>query len=164
MKQEKLRILFVCLGNICRSPSAEAVMKKLVKEAGLEEMIEIDSAGTIGHHRGELPDERMRTHAARRGYVLDSRSRPVEMNDFFAFDLIIGMDNYNISVLKRRSPDYESKQKIHRMMEYSRSKTYDHVPDPYYEGAEGFELVLNLLEEACRGLLDYIGETYGIHN
>ncbi len=162
MKQEKFRLLFVCLGNICRSPSAEAVMKKVVKDAGLEKEIGIDSAGTIGHHRGELPDARMRAHAARRGYVLDSISRPVELKDFFDFDLIIGMDDHNISELRRRSPDYESRQKIHRMTDFSRNKLYDHVPDPYYGGDSGFELVLDLLEDACQGLLDYIGEEYGI--
>ena len=82
MKQEKIRLLFVCLGNICRSPSAEAVMKKLVKDAGLEKQIEIDSAGIMGYHEGERADERMRAHAARRGYVLDSISRPVRTTDF----------------------------------------------------------------------------------
>lgn len=93
MKQEKIRILFVCLGNICRSPSAEAIMKKIVADAGLSDRIEIDSAGTMGYHEGELPDSRMRQHGARRGYTLDSRSRPVRMSDFYDFDYIIGMDD-----------------------------------------------------------------------
>lgn len=162
MKHEKLRLLFVCLGNICRSPSAEAVMKKVVKDAGLEKEIYIDSAGTNGFHRGEQADSRMRAHASRRGYVLDSISRPVEMRDFFDFDLIIGMDDHNISELKRRSPDYESRQKIHQMTDFACNKLYDHVPDPYYGGDAGFELVLDLLEDACAGLLAYIGEEYGI--
>ena len=100
MKQEKLRLLFVCLGNICRSPSAEGVMKKLVKESGLEHEIEIDSAGILGIHQGELPDPRMRKHASKRGYTLDSRSRPVIIADFYNFDLIIGMDDRNIQDLK----------------------------------------------------------------
>lgn len=162
MKQEKLRILFVCLGNICRSPSAEAVMKRLVKDAGLEKEIYIDSAGILGYHQGELPDDRMRAHGARRGYILDSISRPVKPADFFDFNLIIGMDDANISELRRRSPDYESQQKIHQMTEFSRRKTYDHVPDPYYGGESGFELVLDLLEDACQGLLEYVGKEYGI--
>ena len=106
MKEEKVRLLFVCLGNICRSPSAEAVMKRLVKDAGLG-------------------------------------------------DRIIGMDDQNITDLKRMAPDLESVAKIHRMTEFSRNKLYDHVPDPYYSGAEGFELVLDLLEDACAGLLEY---------
>ena len=154
MREEKIRLLFVCLGNICRSPSAEAVMKKLVKDAGLGDRIEIDSAGITGYHEGDRADSRMRAHAARRGYKLDSVSRPVCTEDFFDFDLIIGMDNRNIDDLKRKAPDLESVEKIHQMTEYSRNKLYDHVPDPYYSGAEGFELVLDLLEDACAGLLD----------
>ena len=154
--KKKYRILFVCLGNICRSPSAEAVMKKLVKDAGLERRIEIDSAGIIGYHEGEPADDRMRAHAARRGYRLDSISRPVRTSDFFDFDLIIGMDNRNIDDLRQKAPDLESVGKIHQMTEFSRNKLYDHVPDPYYSGAEGFELVLDLLEDACAGLLEEI--------
>jgi protein-tyrosine phosphatase len=156
MKQEKIRILFVCLGNICRSPSAEGVMKKLVKEAGLENEIEIDSAGILSVHQGELPDSRMRRHASLRGYVLDSRSRPVVTSDFYDFDLIIGMDDRNIQDLKDRAPDLESVAKIHRMTEYSCAFTYNHVPDPYFGGDAGFELVLDLLEDACVGLLKAI--------
>lgn len=152
--EKKYKILFVCLGNICRSPSAEAVMKKQVKDAGLEANFEIDSAGIIGYHEGEPADRRMRAHAARRGYVLDSISRPVRMADFFDFDLIIGMDDKNISDLKRKAPDLESENKIHQMTQFSRNKLYDYVPDPYYSGAEGFELVLDLLEDACSGLLE----------
>jgi protein-tyrosine phosphatase len=156
MKQEKLRLLFVCLGNICRSPSAEGVMKKLVKESGLEHKIEIDSAGILSIHQGELPDPRMRKHASDRGYLLDSRSRPVKIADFYNFDLIIGMDDQNIQDLKKLAPDLESSSKIHRMSEYLSTHVYDHIPDPYYGGAEGFELVLDLLEDACSGLLEVI--------
>lgn len=156
MKQEKLRLLFVCLGNICRSPSAEGVMKKLVKESGLDHEIEIDSAGILSIHQGELPDPRMRKHASGRGYLLDSRSRPVKISDFYNFDLIIGMDDQNIQDLKKLAPDLESSSKIHRMSEYLSTHVYDHIPDPYYGGAEGFELVLDLLEDACSGLLEVI--------
>ena len=150
------KILFVGLGNICRSPSAEAVMKKLVKDAGLDNYIEVDSAGIMGYHEGERADQRMRAHASRRGYMLDSISRPVRTTDFYDFDLIIGMDDRNIDDLKRKAPDLESVAKIHQMTEYSRNKLYDHVPDPYYGGASGFELVLDLLEDACGGLLETI--------
>lgn len=153
---EKYKILFVCLGNICRSPSAEAVMKKLVKDAGLEKFVFIDSAGIMGYHEGERADERMRAHATRRGYVLDSLSRPVRTQDFYDFDLIIGMDDRNIDDLKRKAPDLESVAKIRQMTEYCRNKLYDYVPDPYYGGASGFELVLDLLEDACGGLLETI--------
>lgn len=155
-KTEKIKILFVCLGNICRSPSAEGIMKKLVKEAGLEMLVAVDSAGLIGYHEGELPDQRMRSHAARRGYVLDSRSRPVRPADFFEFDYLIGMDDRNYDELRRMAPDAESAAKVHRMTEYSRRFAHDHVPDPYYGGAAGFELVLDLLEDACGGLLEAI--------
>lgn len=154
MKQEKIRLLFVCLGNICRSPSAEAVMKKMACQAGLNNRLEIDSAGLIGYHEGEQADPRMRAHAARRGYVLDSISRPVRPADFYDFDLLIGMDDRNVEELKRRAPDLKTAAKVRQMTEFSRHKLYDYVPDPYYSGAEGFELVLDLLEDACGGLLE----------
>lgn len=150
---KKYKILFVCLGNICRSPSAEAVMKKLVKDAGMEDRFLIDSAGIIGYHEGEPADPRMRAHAIRRGYRLDSISRPVRTQDFYDFDLIIGMDNRNVDDLKEMAPDLDSEKKVHQMMEYATNRLYDYVPDSYYSGAEGFELVLDLLEDACRGLL-----------
>jgi len=153
---DKTKILFVCLGNICRSPSAEGIMKKMVKDRGLENRFYIDSAGIDDYHEGELPDERMRAHAARRGYNLESRSRPVKYNDFFDFDLIIGMDDRNIANLKRLAPDDKSVEKIHRMTEYCTCHNFDHVPDPYYGGADGFELVLDLLEDACEGLIAHI--------
>lgn len=153
---DKTKILFICLGNICRSPSAEAIMKHLVAEAGLQNRIVVDSAGIMGYHEGELPDERMRKHGRRRGYDLVSRSRPVTTDDFYDFDLIIGMDDSNIDALMRKAPDVESKNKIHRMTDYSRQFQHDHIPDPYYGGATGFELVLDLLEDACQGLLDEV--------
>lgn len=152
--KEKYKILFVCLGNICRSPSAEAVMKKLVHNAHLDAEIEIDSAGIISYHEGEAADPRMKAHAARRGYRIDSISRPVQIADFYDFDLIIGMDDKNVEDLKEKAPDLRTEHKIHAMMEYSASQLYDYVPDPYYSGADGFELVLDLLEDACSGLLN----------
>lgn len=156
MEKKKIKVLFVCLGNICRSPSAEGIMKKLVADAGLEKDVEVDSAGMVDFHQGELPDARMRAHAAKRGYELISLSRPVKPADFFEFDYIIGMDDRNIDHLKRIAPDQESVDKIYRMTDFSLNFTHDHVPDPYYGGASGFELVLNLLEDACAGLLGRI--------
>ena len=153
--KDKKKILFVCLGNICRSSSAEGVMKHLIEQAGREDEFVIDSAGILSYHQGELPDSRMCAHAARRGYNLTHRSRPVRTDDFYNFDLIIGMDDRNIDELKHRAPDLETEAKIHRMTEYSRNKLYDYVPDPYYSGADGFELVLDLLEDACAGLLEH---------
>ena len=147
------KILFVCLGNICRSPMAEGVMRRLVSDAGLEEDFVIDSAGTSGYHQGELPDSRMRAHAARRGYNLTHRSRRVRTEDFYDFDLIVGMDDQNIATLQDRAPSTETAQKIHRMTEYNTRVIADHVPDPYYGGDAGFEYVIDLLEDACSGLL-----------
>ena len=154
---KKYKILFVCLGNICRSSSAEGVMKQLVEKAGLEDRFVIDSAGILSYHEGELPDPRMRAHAARRGYNLTHRSRPVRTADFYDFDIIIGMDDRNIEDLKERAPSLEAERKIHRMTDFCTRFTYaDHVPDPYYGGAEGFEYVLDLLEDACAGLLEHL--------
>ena len=131
----KTKILFVCLGNICRSSSAEGVMKQLIEQAGREDEFIIDSAGILSYHQGELPDSRMRAHAARRGYDLTHRSRPVCTDDFYDFDLIIGMDDRNIDDLKDRAPSVEAWKKIHRMTEYCTKFTHaDHVPDPYYGG------------------------------
>ncbi len=156
MKKKKIKILFVCLGNICRSPAAEGVMKKFVKEAGMDDKVEIDSAGTAAYHQGELPDSRMSLCASLRGYKLDSHSRPVKTKDFYDFDLIIAMDDQNVDSLKRKAPDMESLAKIHKMTDYSSNTSHDHVPDPYYGGASGFELVLDILEDACSGLLKSI--------
>lgn len=154
------RILFVCLGNICRSSSAEGVMKHLLEESGLENEFVVDSAGILSYHQGELPDSRMRAHAIRRGYELTHRSRSVRTEDFYNFDLIIGMDDRNIDDLKDRAPSPEEWKKIHRMTEYCTRFTHaDHVPDPYYGGAEGFEYVLDLLEDACAGLLERISQS-----
>ncbi len=153
---EKYKVLFVCLGNICRSPAAEGIFDKMVKEQGLEDKISVDSAGTAGYHDGELPDSRMRKHGARRGYKFDSISRKLTINDFDDFDKIIVMDDSNYHNVMRLAPDVESEKKVYRMVEFSRQYAHDHIPDPYYMGAEGFELVLNLLEDACRGLLDEV--------
>ena len=150
---EKQKILFVCMVNICRSPAAEGIMKAKLEGKGLSHLFFIDSAGIHGYHEGELPDHRMRTHASRRGYNLTSRSRPVTYNDFFDFDLIIGMDDSNLHDLRRKAPDEASLRKIHRMTDYCRNFPDDHVPDPYYGGASGFEKVLDLLEDACNGII-----------
>ncbi len=146
------KLLFVCLGNICRSPSAEAVMNKLVADAGLEQYFFIDSAGTIGQHEGERADRRMIQHASKRGYDLCSRSRPIKQEDFVQFDLIVAMDHSNVADLKRMCADEANVEKIVYMMSYAQSEEQE-VPDPYFGGAAGFELVLDLLEDACEGLL-----------
>lgn len=148
------KILFVCLGNICRSSAAEEIMRQKVKDAGLESEYVLDSAGLINYHEGEPADERMRAHATRRGYHITHLSRPVCYDDFFKFDMILGMDDRNIERLKSLAPGLDEERKIARMTDYCRLKVVDYVPDPYYGGASGFENVLDILEDACSGLLD----------
>lgn len=150
------KILFVCLGNICRSPAAEGVMRALVEEAGLSDTVTIDSAGTGRYHIGELPDRRMRIAARRRGIELTHRCRQVETDDFSRFDLIVAMDESNYRNLREMSPSVEGDRKIVRMSEFfstENRREHSYVPDPYYEGAEGFELVLDLLQDGCTNLL-----------
>ena len=153
-QQDKIRILFVCLGNICRSPAADGMMHEIVREAGVADRFEIDSAGTGGWHVGQLPDERMRVHARRRGLELTHHCRQVKENDFDEFDLIIGMDAQNVRDLRRLAPTVEDEDKVVAMGEFlDPGMGFDHVPDPYYEGAEGFERVLDLLYYGCHRLL-----------
>ncbi|SMO86342.1 protein tyrosine phosphatase [Saccharicrinis carchari] len=150
----KKKILFVCLGNICRSPSAEAVMTAKLKELDLSEHYMVDSAGITDYHEGGAADHRMQQHAAQRNYKLTSISRPFKTpNDFANFDYIIGMDDQNMSDLRAMATNDEQLSKLHKMTDYSSRFTYNEVPDPYYGGAEGFELVLDLLEDACDGLI-----------
>ena len=133
-------------------------MRTLVRRAGMEKEIAVDSAGILRYHQGELPDPRMRAHAARRGYTLTHRSRPVTTDDLYDFDLIIGMDDRNVDDLRERAPGVEEETKIRRMADYCVHKVVDYVPDPYYGGASGFENVLDILEDACAGLLEAIRE------
>ena len=152
---DKKKILFVCLGNICRSPAAEGIMQSILEEKGLQNSFELDSAGLYGGHAGELPDKRMRIHASRRGYNLTHRSRQVKTSDFEDFDLIIAMDDSNYSRLRSMAPTLAGEEKVVKMIDYVKGfPQYFSVPDPYYEGAEGFEIVLDLLEDGCRHLLD----------
>ncbi len=151
----KQKILFVCLGNICRSPAADGVLRAMAKRAGKEDMFEIDSAGTYAGHAGELPDSRMRAAAAKRGYNLTHRSRPVEMDDFFEFDRIIAMDDSNVENLRRIAPSVEAEQKIERFAALcQRHSDVHYIPDPYYGGHDGFDRVLDLLEDGCLTILD----------
>lgn len=153
----KQRILFVCLGNICRSPAAEAMLRRLVESEGLGDVIEVDSAGTYGGHRGERSDVRMRRAAAARGIEMTHLARQVREEDFELFDKVIAMDDNNYEALFRLAPDRRAQQKIFRFREYLRRHTdWSYIPDPYYEGHEGFELVLDLLEDGCATLLDEI--------
>ena len=162
---KKTKVLFVCSGNICRSPSAEAVFKKLVKTKGLKDQFEIDSAGTGSWHVGESPDRRMQMHAKKRGYNLTGISRRINpFTDFDYYDLIIGMDDYNIRELKSRTQKKGDLAKIHKMTDFVKKWNYDEIPDPYYGGDESFELVIDLLEDSCKGLLEKLSRPNPIQN
>lgn len=153
----KQRILFVCLGNICRSPAAHGVMESVVDREGLQNKVLIDSAGTYGGHAGDLPDSRMRSAASRRGYNLTHCARRITEDDFYRFDMIIVMDDMNYENVSRLAPERKYLNKVYRFTEFCRNHPqWSYVPDPYYEGHEGFELVLDLLEDGCEGLLDII--------
>ena len=148
------KILFVCLGNICRSPTAEGVFKGLAQQAGAD--VIVDSAGTSGWHDGNLPDSRSMAEATRRGYDLsDLRSRKLTAADFHEFDLIIGMDDSNIANIKRAAPDGHD-AKISKFLDYAPDQPLRDVPDPYYE--DNFEGVFDLIEDASRGLLKEISQ------
>jgi len=150
---KKIKILFVCMGNICRSPSAEGVMRKLVDDAGLQHLIEIDSAGTHDYHVGAPPDVRSQAAANHRGYDLTAlRARQVAADDFVEFDLLLAMDKDNLALLRRRCP-LHLHSKLQLVMEYADHSPATEVPDPYHQGGRGFEIVLDYLEDACSGLL-----------
>ncbi|MBR3711989.1 MAG: low molecular weight phosphotyrosine protein phosphatase [Bacteroidales bacterium] len=147
-----MKILFVCLGNICRSPLAEGVMKKMCAERGLD--WEIDSAGLIDYHKGELPDPRMMTTAERHGYKLTHRSRPVKTADFEKFDYIIGMSDYINTRIVRDAPHVPFHAKIKNVAEFFvETEDYDEVPDPYCGTMRDFEIAVQLIEDACKGIL-----------
>jgi protein-tyrosine phosphatase len=143
-----MRILFVCMGNICRSPTAEAVMRSLVRQAGLDDRIEVDSAGTGGWHAGESPDARATEAAARRGVEITGAARQVTAADFDDFDLLVAMDQDNLQGLLAIAPGEELVAKVRLLADHVE------VPDPYYGGARGFEAVLDIVESGCRDLLD----------
>ncbi|MFI3268717.1 MAG: low molecular weight protein-tyrosine-phosphatase [Rikenellaceae bacterium] len=153
---DKTKILFVCLGNICRSPAAEGIFKHFVNEKGLSDKFFIDSAGTYGGHAGSKADSRMRSAASKRNYDLTSRSRKIKSDDFEEFDMILVMDDMNYENVHRLAPNRECYDRIYRMRDFCRETKVSHVPDPYYEGHEGFEIVLNILEDGCKNLLDNI--------
>jgi len=150
---KKFKVLFVCLGNICRSPAAEGVLLHLVKASGLQDRVEVDSAGTGDWHAGDLPDHRMRQHAMRRGYPLISRARQVQPEDFQEFDLIVPMDRQNQRDLCDFITTPNPPARIRLFCGYLTDRSETEVPDPYYGGPDGFETVLDLMENGCQGLL-----------
>lgn len=150
------KLLFVCMGNICRSPAAHGVMQKQVNDAGLQNQVLIDSAGTGGWHAGSLPDNRMRIHAAKRGYTLDHLARQVRSSDFEEFDIIVVMDQQNMREIRPFCGDPALMSKVKFFCEFAKDRPEKQVPDPYYGGDDGFEQVLDIVENGCGYLLEHI--------
>ena len=150
------QLLFVCLGNICRSPSAENIMNHLIRQRGLQDQITCDSAGTASYHVGSAPDRRMGAAAAQRGIKLVGQARQFQPADFEQFDLILAMDQANYEDILRVCPANQPKPKVKLMCDFCRSHGDREVPDPYYGGEAGFTYVIDLLFDACEGLLDDI--------
>jgi protein-tyrosine phosphatase len=160
---ERVEICFVCLGNICRSPTAEGVMRAMVETAGLDDRIGIESAGTGGWHVGELPDGRSRAEAKKRGYVLDSRARQFQRRDFARFEHVLAMDGDNASALVRMAPDPAARAKVRLFRSFDPTAPAGaEVPDPYYGGDDGVREVLEVCERACRGLLEHLRRQHGL--
>lgn len=156
MKRGRVKILFVCMGNLCRSPIAEGVFRHYVDQAGLAEHVAIDSAGTHDYHVGDPPDPRAQRAAGRRGYDLSGqRGRQVSDADFIEFDFVLAMDEVNLRVLRRQCPP-QHEHKLRLLMDFSAASALREVPDPYYGGDQGFERVLDMVEEASQGLLDHL--------
>ena len=147
------RVLFVCLGNICRSPAAEIIFRKLVEDAGRTGDFEIDSAGTIGHHQGSPPDARMSEALVQRGFTICGNARRIEAHDLKNFDLIVTMDESNLTDVQRLDASGKLHSKIHPLVSFCRHHDDPRVPDPYYGGKRGFEHVIDLLEDGCGGIL-----------
>lgn len=151
------RVLFVCLGNICRSPAAQGIMEHICGARGIG--VDCDSAGFYGGHAGDLPDRRMREAAWQRGYRLDHRARRIRLSDLDDFDIVVGMDDSNMASLHQLADTDTRDAKIVRMADFAVAHPgWDSVPDPYYEGAAGFQLVMDLLEDACGVLADELGK------
>lgn len=152
-------VLFVCMGNICRSPTAHGVFRHKVQQMGLASTIHVDSAGTHNYHPGSPPDDRAQKFARQRGYDLsDLRARKIRDEDFERFDLILVMDRDNFQWIEAHCPAQEL-HKVRRLTEFAQHHQHDIVPDPYYGGSAGFTLVLDLVEDACDGLLQHIQKT-----
>jgi protein-tyrosine phosphatase len=153
----RVRVLFVCLGNICRSPTAEGVMRALVRDAGLEDRIELDSAGTGAWHIDQPPDSRASAAARERGIVLEGAARQIERGDFAEFDLIVAMDASNLADLRRIAPDDAARAKVRLLRDFDPSSGEGlDIPDPYHGGARGFDDVFDLVQSACSALLEQL--------
>ncbi len=152
------------MGNICRSPTAHGIFRDLVKRHGLEHQVRVDSAGTHNYHPGEPPDERSQRHAKRRGYDLsDLRARQISSDDFAHYDLLLAMDWDNLALAEERCPD-QHRKKLRRLTEFCKRHQASVVPDPYYGGHDGFEQVLDLVEDACEGLIEHVRKRIKLHS
>jgi protein-tyrosine phosphatase len=148
------RVLFVCMGNICRSPAAEIIFRKFVHDAGLDAVFEIDSAGTIGYHHGSPPDSRMAATLERHGYTVSGHARQIRAEDLAHFDWIITMDESNASEVRQLAKSKAQQEKIRPLVGFCSDHDDPRVPDPYYGGQRGFDHVVALLEDGCMGLLN----------
>ncbi|MGE5847837.1 MAG: low molecular weight protein-tyrosine-phosphatase [Ignavibacteria bacterium] len=159
------KILFVCMGNICRSPAAEGIMNHFIEKEGLQNKISADSAGTIDYHQGELPDARIIRHSGMRGYKLNHKARIFNPDkDFEEFDYIAAMDDDNLMDIKSLDPEEKFSKKIFKITDLCRGIKADEVPDPFYGGPKNFELVLDILEDACKGLIVRLKDEAGQQN
>ena len=148
------RVLFVCMGNICRSPMAEGVFRHMIRQSGLDDVVKVESAGTHAFHAGEAPDKRAQATAAKRGYdIADLRARQVEDIDFERFDLILAMDWDNLSLLQQTGPK-KAHHKLQLLMRFATEHESATIPDPYYGAQQGFDQALDFIEDACAGLLE----------
>ncbi|MEM9481146.1 MAG: low molecular weight protein-tyrosine-phosphatase [Verrucomicrobiota bacterium] len=161
MAEKPYRILFVCMGNICRSPAGECVMRMMTESEGMGDEIECDSAGTIGYHAGNAPDARMRKAATARGIRIDGAARQVRESDFSDFDLILTMDEENFADVDQMRGRKGGRADVRRFCEFLTEHDDSDVPDPYYGGDAGFEYVLDLLEDGCAELIRKFKETGG---
>ncbi len=154
-----IRVCFVCLGNICRSPTAEAVFRRLVNDAGMSQQVAAESAGTAAYHVGEQADSRARNAGRRRGYELNGRARQFTRQDFERFDCVLAMDQDNFRALRKLAPHDEAKAKVRLLRSFdATAEPGAEVPDPYYGGPQGFDAVIDICERACRGLLEHIAQ------
>ncbi len=158
-----IRICFVCLGNICRSPTAEGVMRRLLSEEGLANAVSVESAGTAAYHVGERPDPRSRAAAARRGVRVDGKARQFKARDFERFDYVVAMDRSNLGRLEELAPSAQAQAKLSLLRDHDPgSPPGSEVPDPYYGGERGFDEVLDICEAGCRGLLAHLRASHGL--